>query len=361
MDNTIFRRVVSSALVLALSATCCVPTFADDAKSSAAEGTAVSQDVNAELVDANTRANSYSSYVAKHADDPRPDKEVVVQGKDFTGSADGAEVEVASVDGKDNVLKWSNQNGSVTYEVDIPEDGLYNVEFSYEALEGRTTEIEFSMLIDDVSPYATATRIALPKKWINENGKKIEQDARGNDVKPGQIEEVCWQVSPLKDGDGLFNEPLEFYMTKGKHKITIESAKAQFALEYMKFYQYKEPAGYVAPSESELKQTQGQMIKLEAELADYRSNRALSPTSDKNSYITSSANGQSPTKTRYNTIGKDGNWSQSGQSISYEVDIKEDGYYKIGIRARQDNMRGMYSNRRLYIDDVVPCKYEEAD
>lgn len=360
MKNTLFRRVVSSALVMALSATCCVPAFADSDDSDAAAGNgqsvSVTQDINAELVDASNRENAYANYVKRHKDDPRPDHEIFIDGKDFVSVDNGAEVEVASVDGKDNVAKWSNQQGSLSYEVDIPESGVYNIEMGYEALEGRTTEIEFALLIDDVCPYTTASRITLPKRWVNETGDKgILQDTKGNDMRPGQIEQVCWQVSPLKDVDGLFNEPLEFYIEKGKHTITLNSEKAQFAIEYIKFYQYKLPEAYKAPSDSDLKAATGQMIRLEAEMADYKSSRTLFPTADRNSSVTSSVNGLSPTKTRYNTLGKDGGWSQATEAVTYKINVEQDGYYKIGIRGRQDSMRGMYSNRRLYIDGVVPC------
>ena len=72
-------------------------------------------------------------------------------------------------------------------------------------------------------------------------------------MRPGQVEQVCWQVSPLKDVDGLFNEPLEFYIEKGKHTITFNSEKAQFAIEYIKFYQYKLPEAYEASNDDDLK------------------------------------------------------------------------------------------------------------
>jgi ABC-type glycerol-3-phosphate transport system substrate-binding protein len=96
------------------------------------------------------------------------------------------------------------------------------------------------------------------------------------------------------------------------------------------------------------------MITLEGELADEKSDRTLFPTSDMHSYVTSCVNGASPTKTRYNTIGKE-SWTQSTQSATWNFTVAQDGWYKIGIRAKQDQMRGMYSNRRLYIDGEVPC------
>ena len=76
-----------------------------DAAAENNQGVSVAQDINAELVDASNRENAYSNYVKKHKDDPRPDHEILIDGKDFVSADNGAEVEVASVDGKDNVAK----------------------------------------------------------------------------------------------------------------------------------------------------------------------------------------------------------------------------------------------------------------
>ena len=249
-------------------------------------------------------------------------------------------------------MQWANQEGSVSWTVNIPETGVYNIKMIYEALESNTNDVEFSLLIDGESPYATASRITLSKRWINES--EIKQDSRQNDIRPGQISTPCWQETPLEDIDGLFNEPLEFYMEAGEHTITFESEKAEFAVKSFTFYQYEAPAAYTAPSDSDLTQAQGQKITLEGETAAYKSSRTLYPTADKSSYLTSSANGSSPTKTRYNTIGS-GSWTQSTQTVTWEFNVDKAGYYKIGIRGRQDQMRGMYSNRRLYVNGEVPC------
>ncbi len=359
MKNTMFRRVISSALAITLAATSYITVLADaeQTDSSAAETTDDStlgtQEVtaSAELVDASNRENAYSNYVKRYADAARPDEEVIINGADFVSKSDDAEITVTSVDGEDNVMQWANQEGSVTFEFEVAETGVYNMEACYEALAGGTTSVEFALLIDDVCPYTTASRITLPKRWVNET--EIRQDERGNDIRPGQIEQVCWQTTPLKDIDGLFNEPLQFYIEAGEHTLTLQSTKAQFALKYIRLYQYETADPYVAPSDEEINATSADVIKLEGENADYKSDRTLFPTNDRNSYITSSATGNSATKTKYNTIGKD-SWNQSTQAITWIFEVEESGYYKIGIRGRQDSQRGMYSNRRLYIDGVVP-------
>lgn len=357
-----FRRVIASALALALCASASVPAFADsEAADDSTLGTQATADDSA-TGDGSSAATtgtdsirqaSYTNYVKKYTDAARPDKTVEVLGKDYDpASVTDAQITVTTVDGENDVMQWANQEGSVSWTVNIPETGVYNIKMIYEALESNTNDVEFSLLIDGESPYATASRITLSKRWINES--EIKQDSRQNDIRPGQISTPCWQETPLEDIDGLFNEPLEFYMEAGEHTITFESEKAEFAVKSFTFYQYEAPAAYTAPSDSDLTQAQGQKITLEGETAAYKSSRTLYPTADKSSYLTSSANGSSPTKTRYNTIGS-GSWTQSTQTVTWEFNVDKAGYYKIGIRGRQDQMRGMYSNRRLYVNGEVPC------
>lgn len=357
-----FRRVIASALALALCASASVPAFADsEAADDSTLGTQATADDSATGDGSSAattgtdsiRQTSYTNYVKKYTDAARPDKTVEVLGKDYDpASVTDAQITVTTVDGENDVMQWANQEGSVSWTVNIPETGVYNIKMIYEALESNTNDVEFSLLIDGESPYATASRITLSKRWINES--EIKQDSRQNDIRPGQISTSCWQETPLEDIDGLFNEPLEFYMEAGEHTITFESEKAEFAVKSFTFYQYEAPAAYTAPSDSDLTQAQGQKITLEGETAAYKSSRTLYPTSDKSSYLTSSANGSSPTKTRYNTIGS-GSWTQSTQTVTWEFNVDKAGYYKIGIRGRQDQMRGMYSNRRLYVNGEVPC------
>ena len=357
-----FRRVIASALALALCASASVPAFADsEAADDSTLGTQATADDSATGDGSSAattgtdsiRQTSYTNYVKKYTDAARPDKTVEVLGKDYDpASVTDAQITVTTVDGENDVMQWANQEGSVSWTVNIPETGVYNIKMIYEALESNTHDVEFSLLIDGESPYATASRITLSKRWINES--EIKQDSRQNDIRPGQISTPCWQETPLEDIDGLFNEPLEFYMEAGEHTITFESEKAEFAVKSFTFYQYEAPAAYTAPSDSDLTQAQGQKITLEGETAAYKSSRTLYPTADKSSYLTSSANGSSPTKTRYNTIGS-GSWTQSTQTVTWEFNVDKAGYYKIGIRGRQDQMRGMYSNRRLYVNGEVPC------
>ena len=48
--------------------------------------------------------------------------------------------------------------------------------------------------------------------------------------------------------------------------------------------------------------------------------------------------------------------SKATQAITYKFKVENDGYYRFNFKARQNQMRGFFSNRRIYIDGKVPCK-----
>lgn len=356
MRNKLFKRTLSFVLALALIATGIPAAMADDAANTDTSTQTTSNEDIDNIVSASSNDNiSYTEYRKKYAEAERPavaDDEGYIYGGNQTKfeAGNGAEVSKKTVDGKE-ALEWANQDGTLSFTFKVTKTGVYNIKLIYEILAGGATGVEFNLKIDGKTPYDTASRITLDKRWVSES--EIQQDYHGNDIRPGQIEQVCWQDKYLADIDGLYSDPLWFYLEKGKHTITLESTKAKFALNSMKLYQYQEPDAYKAPSESELSQNKdADIIKLEGEEAAYKTDRVLYPTSDKDSYLTSPSD---PNKTRYNTIGS-ANWTQATQAITWKVNVKTSGYYKLGIRARQNQMRGFYSNRRILIDGVVPNK-----
>jgi ABC-type glycerol-3-phosphate transport system substrate-binding protein len=397
VNNTKIRRVIASAVAALMLTSAALPCYADavaeDETSSAAESadtgeavdadTASAEDVDSEADDTasedetaeasaeteeaaeGTRVeDSYRDFYTKYSEEKGSSDTVTVTGaqilgENFVEKSDDASISLADVGGESQVLNWENQEGSITFKINAPTAGTYSIKMSYYAPDSsNTSDIQFELDVNGECQYPTAGRITLPKVWVNEATESdtgIDMDSRGNDIRPGQEAFAKWQTQPLKDIDGLYGTPLIFYFEEGENTVTITSEKAQFAIKDFTLYQYEAPGEYQMPSSSDLSSATGQRITLEGELADEKSDRTLFPTSDMHSYITSCVNGTSPTKTRYNTIGKE-TWTQATQSATWNVTVTQDGWYKIGIRAKQDQMRGMYSNRRLYIDGEVPCK-----
>ncbi len=335
--------------------------FAADDNAASAETLAAMQEDYYYIEPIDTGIPTYSDYYDQYAGQVRPDAEIVIEGKDYK-SASGGDFSTGSYgadgDVRDNVLIWESADGQLSYEADVEESGIYCMNITYFPIESNSSQIELSLSIDGAVPYDTASRLTLNRVWIDE--AEIYTDSRGNQVRPSQIQKGMWQNCDVGDVDGLFNEPLFFYLEKGSHEFTFTSERAQLAIESIKLYNPDELPDYSSYASSvdasvTKDSTPSNIFRIEGEQADFKSDSTLYPTYDNTSYLVSPSD---PVKMVYNTLGS-GNWKKALQSVTWIIhkeDIGSSGWYKIGIKSRQNQMRGFYSNRRIYIDGEVPCK-----
>ena len=342
--KAIVRRITAAAGAV-LTGTFCLPQICLAAESDAPAD---------ELYELHfERETSYSDYYDAHSDAPRPEQEIVIAGADaeeMSGGELSAGAFGEGADHRDDVLIWNSAEGEVSFRFRVDETGVYSLKAVYYALESASNQVELALELDGASPFESASRICLNKIFVNKN--EIRTDSRGNQVRPAQIEQPGWQTKFLYDEDGLFNDPLRFYLTEGAHTLTLKGVKASLVLESLTFCQPDGTASYQKPSAAELNATPSMLYRIEGEAAKYKSSSTLYPAYDNNAYTVSPSD---PVKMVYNTIGG-ANWDQAGQTITWEIpanEMKGDGWYKIGIKARQDVMRGFYSNRRILVDGQV--------
>lgn len=302
---------------------------------------------------------SFSEYYELYSDEKCPDKPIEIKGMDYISFSGDMYVGSYSAGGveKNDALIWSGSSGEVIYNINFEESGIYCLNMDYCPLISNSPFIELSMKIDGKTPYDTASRITLNRVWENE--QDIYKDSRGNQVRPPQVQKEIWQNCWIGDTDGLFSQPLFFYLEKGRHEVSFSSERAQFVLNSFRFDAPAEIPSY-SDYESSVKAsvtketTPSRIFRIEGEDAVYKSDPTLYPSYDNTNYLVSPSD---PRKIVYNTIGGE-NWKKALQSVTWKIpkeDIGNDGWYKIGIKSRQNQMRGFYSNRRIYIDDKVIC------
>jgi ABC-type glycerol-3-phosphate transport system substrate-binding protein len=300
-------------------------------------------------------ADSYDSYIQSHADAGYPDAEVVVMGGEFTDATEDVRC-VDDYEALGNSCAVTSEEGQVTYEVDIPESGLYNIELTYFPVEGKNNDIGRSVLINGELPYEEAQYFEFTRIWEDEG--EITQDSRKNDVRPKQQEAPDWVSAYCVDSDGFYPGAMYFYFEKGINTITLEATQEPMVIgqivvkqketliSYSEYREANEQAGYQAASSDS--------VKIQAEEALYKSNSTLYPITDRSSPLTEP---QDTSKTRLNTIGGT-NWNQNGQWISWEVEVPEDGLYEIAVKYRQNENQGVTVVRSLSIDGEIP--FDEA-
>lgn len=251
--------------------------------------------------------------------------------------------------------------GMVTWKVNVPVSGFYNLKLNYYPIEGNSSNIERSLAINGKVPFNGADTFTFSRIWedressyeYDENGNRVlKTDVKGNDMKPKQEENPYLTSSYFKDDMGYVNEPYMFYLEAGENYITLVAIKEPVlvdsisVLEVAKYVKYEE---YLASLGNVANNVTKQSIRIEAENTLTKSSPTLYPSTDRSS---SKTYPYSYLVTKLNVIGGT-NWQVLGDWITWEFEIKEAGYYNISMRAKQNMVRGMYSSRKVYIDDEI--------
>lgn len=292
---------------------------------------------------------SYSDYYDRYCDSFRSDDILMIMADDYDSISDG--LSTGSFESRQNVLIWNSLSGSAEYHFEVRESGIYSIKVSYCALKSNSDNSEINLSIDGKIPYNSADRIILNKSW--ENSSQPTYDIYGNQNPSALTQKIMWKTSYLNDSSGIFSDPLIFYLEKGVHQLNISSEKAYFALEYISFENSPDNDEYSVYSDKLKKYpdyAENAVIRIEAETPAYTSDYSLRSTYDDNDCMCSPAYAE---KTVFNTFGNE-LWKTPFQSAAWNFEIEKSGFYRLGIKYKQDEMRGISTNRRIYIDGKVP-------
>jgi ABC-type glycerol-3-phosphate transport system substrate-binding protein len=304
-------------------------------------------------------SNRYEDYVARYSTAVHPPQTVMVEGESYS-QADQMKVEILQqFEGSTTPVVRTGDKGIIHWDVNVPADGLYESGMRYFPVQGNSSTIERELLIDGSIPFDEASRLIFSRVWSNEF-KELQHDVRGNDLRPRQVEQPKWQDVVLSDAEGYYKEPFSFYLTKGKHQISMVSLREPMNIDYLKLYQEEKTSSYQEVAEKYQSKgyqaTSDLFVKVQGEDAILKSSPSLYPLNDRTSPGTEPYH---VSKIRMNTIGG-ANWKVPGQSITWEVDIPSSGLYEYGMRYRQNTVRGVNVVRKMYIDGNVPFEESEA-
>ena len=245
----------------------------------------------------------------------------------------------------------TGEGAAARYAFQVQASGLYTVAFEYYPLEGTGGTIERRLLIDGAAPFTQAESIAFERRW-EDNGEP-STDGAGNQVRPPQKEARGWMRKAAGDRQGFITEDFVFYLEAGEHVITLEYIREPMAVGDIVLTPYKPVKTYEeARSAYQYPVYEGSEYAdlVQGEDALYKSDSALHALWDRSSPLTQPMSYES---IKLNTIGG-ANWKLAGQWIEWELNVPEDGLYRIGLRVRQNITSGVFSTRKLTIDGSVP-------
>lgn len=192
---------------------------------------------------------------------------------------------------------YTSENSLIEFEVDVKEEGFYNISLEYFPVKGKNSAIERSVFIDGELPYSELAMVTFYRIWeydidscTADNGSKAynwEKDNQGNDCKPSMKENPEWVNEYMYDSDGYVTSPLSVYMTKGKHTITLLSMREPMVIHSLTLSNAADKLSYAqVKSENDaagVKNTSGKLITIEGENPTRTSSQMLYPIQDQSS------------------------------------------------------------------------------
>lgn len=361
MSRTKLQRLVAVLLaVLMLVPMTGVASAADSGSESSGSSISLAE-INEIL-----NAINYTDYKQLYAGVSRGETTIVIPGTEYDPNGTTATVEIVEnyLDREGSSLSIG-ETGVVTWKVNVPKDGMYSIRINYAQVtrdKANSNSIERVLYINGSVPFAEARSLVMKKNWVIEYyggvPGQFKPDSEGNHIRPSQIESPEWMSWQVRDTDGYYANPFEFYFKAGENTITLESVRESVVIESIELVPYKDLLTYeeylaAHAGASDVEGVSPVIVEGENILAT--SDVTIYPINDRVSAITYP---QRPDALLLNTVGGE-EWATSGQWIEYKVKVEKSGFYNIALRFKQSWQSGLDVARRIYIDGEVP--FEEAN
>lgn len=345
---------------LALSLLMCSSTF--PSLISAADTTEKTEKTALQEISESFKFISYAEYKEKYADVARGTSTVTISAVDYKADDTDAAVEVVSdYQGKSGKALMIPDAGKVTWEFEVPKEGMYAVAIDYCSVSDKTNSIERTLYINGAVPCSEARYLLMKKTWRNnytenaETGElRFELDGNGNELRPTSYVDHEWKTYEFIDSNTYYANPFEFYFEKGTNTLSLEAVREDMVVSEIRIYPYEDNISY-EEYVSGKSEASADPIHIHAETPSATSDYTVYPIYDRKSPITEP---QDAAKIMLNTIGSE-KWVTPGQWVEYEFEVATAGLYEIVFRYRQNELPGMYTSRKIFIDGEIP--FEEAN
>lgn len=311
--------------------------------------------------------NGYKGYLQQYADYDDTDSAIVIKGDAYTQVSNDANItkvgEYTDESGKkrDGVIKSLGEKGEITYTFNVEKAGFYEIMLTYCPIAGRGLPLALGVKIDGKYPYEALQAVNFERTFKDAKPEGVS-DGKGNVYASEQIEKFIYREIKAADKTGQVVDPLKVALSSGEHTITLQVQSGEFYLAAITLDAPQKKIPYAeAKQEYEQKgydKYTGKEIVIEAENAKYKSTSSMNPFIDNSDPSVQSSHPTGAFKEVINFIGSTG-WQTPNESIVWDIDVPEDGLYKVAFRFRQDQVINGNSFRSLKIDGKSP--FAEAE
>jgi ABC-type glycerol-3-phosphate transport system substrate-binding protein len=278
------------------------------------------------------------------------DSTIALRAVDYSGKSQGVTVSQEGMAGKVDIVQIE-EGGWAVYDVKAAEEGLYNLRLDYLPLQQSSIPIQISIEIDGKSPFSEANNIRLERIWKDQ--KAPAKDGRGNEIRPPQVSVKQWMDLPLYDATYSSGEPLQWFLSRGKHTVSIKADFQPIALSGLSFTSPQSLKAYEQVSAMYPVGAKGAdpdwYTIIEAEQIKAKSEPAIQMQASRDDLASPESDG----KITFNSMGGT-QWIQGGQKAEWKFEVPADGRYEIHLKYFQGYYKEISTFRQVRIDGEVP-------
>ena len=123
---------------------------------------------------------------------------------------------------------FTPDESEITWKVEVPQAGLYNIRLDYLTTASRGIDIERELLINGELPFAGASTLCFSRLWTD--ASEVRKDNQGNDIRPSQQEVFAEQTAYCRDDMGYQTEPYAFHFDQGDNTLTLRAVNEPMIL-----------------------------------------------------------------------------------------------------------------------------------
>ncbi len=259
----------------------------------------------------------------------------------------GTAAQLATLDGQPALI-WDQAVGEVSFTVEVPAGGLYQIQVEHVMREANSGIIERGLSINGQIPFAQAANFAFTKQF-RDNQYPFARNSYGNDALPQPLPMETFTAQPLRDRAGLFAEPFLFAFQPGINTLTFHGLKGGLAIRSITLTAPAPRVPYAAYAAAGGAEASGVLTCVEAENLHLRSGKNIQTLSIAEPGVSPEAVGHQA----LNTVGGE-RWDTAGDWVEWEISVPADGLYQLAFDYRQSFNPSLPSFRRLEIDGQAP-------
>ncbi|WP_051685306.1 extracellular solute-binding protein [Clostridium sp. KNHs205] len=210
--------------------------------------------------------------------------------------------------------------------IDAPEDAVYCISFDYLNDSDSILPVQMTLSVNGEVPFYEASRLVFENTWVDKG--EISYDRYGNELVSVPDKLVRWENKYIMDASYRYSTPLAVELKKGENQLDLTVSEGSILLGNI----YLEAEPQVLEEVQREPAEGNNLIIVEAEDAAYRNDSSIRPSSEFDTALT-------PYKTSNKVLNiLDGaSFKEAGQSVTYEFNTEQAGWYNIGFAYKQSD------------------------